>query len=399
MFDIWSSLAELHQPCLYRGIGDRLISDDGLVRREILTSLDRLFCEHLAAGQASFQAPPTPSAIPAASRFLNVSALQKAIRRGDSEGAMRFAQQGCGLNSEQVFRRLATCAVEDVGLGNLLVVGMALAVLGNRSMRQNGASELAAYLASVLADSPKSRLFCDLLSIVDYDRGLDGLKKHLATAPVSELCRRANDRSSTHAERMAAAWMLAGTARFRGTTMPSVSRPRVDIMRMMAVSRMPLMLYYLADRAAARVSDAMFVSSFLVGEMLAADPEVTIAKKNLPETMTIAGFPAAAFDLHTHEGRAALSRFGRECLPVANMLHLIPPTLRDTVIQHAVFIVEGGRLRNRLRFADADATELKAHRAELAFAGLHDEASSAEFLATITEHLPALDQLRRRIGR
>lgn len=398
MFDIWSSLAELHQPCLYRGIGDRLIGEDGLVRREILTSLDRLFCEHLAAGRASFQAPPTPPTIPVGHRFLNVSALQKAIRRGDSEGAMRFAQQGCALNSEQVFRRLATCAVEDVGVGNLLAVGMALAVMGNRSMRQNGAPEKrAAYLASMLAASPKSRLFCDLLSIVDYDRRLGGLKEHLATAPVSELRQRAEDRSSAYAERMGAAWMLAGSARFGGATMPSVSRPRTDAMRMMATSRMPLMLYYLADRTAARVSDAMFVSSFLVGEILTADPEMTIAESYLPEGSTIAGFPTAAFDLHTYEGRAALSHFGRECLPIANMLRSVKPTLRDTAVQHAVFIVEGGRLRKQVRFADADATELKAHRAELAFAGLHDATSSAEFLATITEHLPALDQLRRGI--
>ena len=81
----------------------------------MVASLDRLFCEQLAAGRATFQAPPSPPPIPAAKRFLNISALQKSIRRDDAEGAMRYAQQGCALNSEQVFRRLAVCAVEDVG--------------------------------------------------------------------------------------------------------------------------------------------------------------------------------------------------------------------------------------------------------------------------------------------
>lgn len=90
MFDIWASMAELHQPCLYRPISDRMVGADGLVRREILASFDRLFCEHLAAGRASFKAPPLPAPIPATYRFINISALQKSIRRGDAEGAMRL---------------------------------------------------------------------------------------------------------------------------------------------------------------------------------------------------------------------------------------------------------------------------------------------------------------------
>ena len=188
MFDIWASTAELQQPCLHRPIRDRLKGNDGLVRREILASLDRLFTEHLSAGRTSFRAPPPPRPIPAAQRFLNISALQKSIRRGDADGAMRFAQQGCALNAEQVFRRLAVCAVEDVGLGNLSAVAMALAVLATKDLRQRGApDQLAAYIAHILASSVKSRLACDLLSIADFERSLDPLKQRLATATPGDL--------------------------------------------------------------------------------------------------------------------------------------------------------------------------------------------------------------------
>jgi len=398
MFDIWASVAELRQPCLYRRMDDRLIGFDGLVRREVLAGLDRMFCEHLAVGRAAFQAPPSPPPMQADYRFLNVSALQKSIRRGDAEGAMRFAQQGCTVDAEHIFRRLAVCAVEDVGLGNLLAVGMALAAMGSRSMRHNGApDELAAYLAYILAISPKSRLACDLLSVVDYNRGLNGLKKQLAASPVGELRKRAEDRSCPYAERMAAAWMVAGTARFRGTTMPAVSRPRTEIMSEMAGSRMPLVLYYVADRAAARLSDAMFVSTLLVWEMLASEPEIVAEQTELPDTAVIAGFPAAAFDLHTYEGRAALSRFGRECLPLAKMLRSITPTLRDTAVRHGVFIAEGGRLGERLRFFEADDIEQQAHKHELSFAGLLEPARQLEFIDVILANLPVLNSMRRLI--
>lgn len=395
MFDIWASTAELHQPCLYRPIGDRLLDETGLVRRQILTSLDRLFGEHLAAGRASFQAPPTPPLIPAEQRFLNISALQKSIRRGDADGAMRFAQQGCALNAEQVFRRLATCAVEDVGIGNILAVCMALAVMGNKMMRERGApDELAAYLAYILALSPKSRLACDLVSIADYDRTLDPLKRKLASEDQLELVHRTKDRHTGYAERMIAAWLLAGTSRFAGVTMPKVARNRQGLMSVMAASRMPLVFYYIADRTAARLGDAMFVSMLMISEMTARDPDMVIQPNGLSDNATIAGYPAAAFDLHTYEGRMALRQFGNTCQPVVKAVSLLSPTARDIAVHHGVFIAEGGRLAEQVRFIDADRIELAAHRVELGYAGLANREHRGSFLWVIQQSLETLNSLR-----
>lgn len=395
MFDVWACVAELHQPCLHR-LSDNMLGADGLVRREILSSMDRLLCEHLAAGRASFQAPPTPPAIPAEQRFLATSALQKSVRRGNVDLAMRYAQQGCAIDAEHVFRRLATIAVEDVGIGNLLAVGMALAVLGNRAMRENGGpDELAAYIAYLLAISPKSRLACDLLSIADYDRTLADVRRELAQASPVVLRSRAEDRGALLSHRTTAAWLLAGTARFRGVTMPKVSRPRTDIMRMMAAVRTPLMLFYIADRTAARLSDAMFVSTFLVAEMLSADPVIFVDRTAPNGEAMIDGYPAASLDLHTWEGRLALARFARECAPIAELLRTISPSLRDTAIRHGVFIAEGGKLHEQLRFAASDQVEQIAHRAELAFTGLCEPVAQQAFLARIGKHLSELNQLRR----
>lgn len=398
MYDIWAGLAALQQPCLYRPIGDRLLDGDGLVRREVLSSLDRIFCEHLATGLASFQAPMSPPPIPATHRFLNISALQKSIRRGDAEGAMRYAQQGCFLNAEQVFRRLATCALEDVGIGNLLVVGMSLAVMGKKSLRATESQgELAAYLAYMLAVSPKSRLACDLLSICDYDRSLDPLKRKLAQAEDRELASTATDRSCPKAQRMIAAWLLAGTARFQGTTMPKILRDRHGLMRLLASKGLPLVLYYIADRAAARIADPMFVSMLMISEMLINEPIVTITKEALSDVPRIGGFPAPAFDLHTQEGRFALSQFGHQCSAVGRSLYTIEPTLRDLAIRHGVFIAEGGRLAVRVNFADADEIEKHAHSTELAFAGLNGQLQQTQFLQAISRNLSQLHRLRSKI--
>ena len=312
---------------------------------------------------------------------------------------MRYAQMGCMVDPDHTFRRLATCAVEDVGLGNLLAVGMALAVMGNRAMRQSGATdELAAYIAYLLAISPKSRLACDLLSIADYNRSLHPLQQELVRAPAIRSCELAQDRSAPLAHRMSAAWLLAGTARFRGVTMPKVVRPRTDFMQLIARSRMPLMLYYVADRAAGRLGDAMFVSSFLMSEMIVADPDILMVENVASDTAMIAGFPAIAFDLHTREGRLALSHFSRECRPVAELLRSVGPMLRDTAIRHAVFIVEGGFLRRQLSFEAANAVERDAHGAELAFAGLKDPERQAALIRTVRECLPELNWMRFKLA-
>lgn len=395
MFDIWASVAELYQPCLYRPLDDRFVGPDGLVKKEVLASIDRLLIEHVSAGRACFQVPPSPPPMKAEHRFLNVSALQKSIRRGDAEGAMRYAQQGCGVDAEHIFKRLAVCAVEDVGLGNLLAVGMALAVMGDRRLRENRApDELAAYLAYLLATSPKSRLACDLLSIADYDRSLDPLKVRLVKAGDQQLREIAETKDASYAERMVAAWLLAGTSRFRGANMLSVNRPKTEILKMMAAARMPLILYYIAERASARLSDAMFVSTFLMWEMVAQQPDMVVAERTQFDSAIIAGFPAEAYDLHTREGRVALSRFGRECLPLAKMLKAISPGQRDTATRHGVFIAEGGRQNEQLRFLQANLIEKQAHAVELAFAGLTDAGQRSEFLSIIAAHNGELNVLR-----
>lgn len=399
MFNVWSSLTELRQPCLYRPLSDALLDRSGLVRKEVLTSIDRLLCEHLAWSQAPFQTPPSPPPMASDHRFLNVSALQKSIRRGDAGGAMRFAQQGCSIDAEHVFRRLAVCAVEDVGIGNLLAVGMALAIMGNRSMRQDGAAgELAAYLAYLLAISPKSRLACDLLSIADYDRTLNPIKAAFDKLSPDELAAVIENRTIPLAHRIIAAWLLAGSARFTGSTIPKVSRPKSEFLKLIARARLPLAFYYIADRTAGRLGEAMFISMLFIWEMLSAEPQLLTRQHILAEGELISGFPAASFDMHTREGRLALSRFARECQPVARLLGRLGSAQRDTAARHALFIVEGGQLKEQVRCAATDEIEAEAHRMELAYSGLSDTVQQSRLLRAVWDNLAFLNRLRRAIA-
>ena len=176
--------------------------------------------------------------------------------------------------------------------------------------------------------------------------------------------------------------------------MPKVARDRRDLMRLMAASRMPPALYYVSDRTAARLGDAMFVSMLLISELIEQRPNVAIERQPLNDTAIIAGYPAAAFDLHTYEGRTALRRLGHRFQPLADETASLTPTMREVALRHGVFIAEGGLLANQVRFLAADMIERQAQSAELAFASLTDSSSRARFLDHIRKAEPHLDRLR-----
>lgn len=399
MFDVWESISVLRQPCLIRPLPNRLVDADGRVVPRVLVGMDRLLLEHLHAGAAQMPQPSEPPKLLAEERWINTSALQKAIRRGDVATAVRAAQAGCSLDPDHTFRRLAVCALEDVGIGNLLALGMALGAAGSSpTKRKPGAGQRASFLASELAGSVKSRLACDLLSIVDYNSDLAGEKQALQRCSDEQLARFASDLSGPPAWRMTAAWTLAGTSRFSGLTMPrDARRTRVPLMRLMAKSRMPLILYYVADRSASRLSDAMFVSILLIWQSLRSEPHLVVQRERLAPSTMIGGFPAAAYDVHTQSGRRALNRLLLESPTISKMLDGLSPSQQRIAISHGVFITEGGSLDRWVTYPFASSARCNAHHHELAFAGLGAPAQQEAFLGAIRDNAALLNEIRQTV--
>jgi replication-associated recombination protein RarA len=85
-----------------------------------------------ALAKAETPAPPIPLAV---DRYVAMSALQKAIRRGDEELALRAAMTLRIEGPHAIWRRLGIIAFEDIGVGNIDVVGWATVVIGDRELR------------------------------------------------------------------------------------------------------------------------------------------------------------------------------------------------------------------------------------------------------------------------
>jgi len=394
MFDIWQSISELRQPCLSRPMPEAFLAPDGSVKPKLLKSLDELLWEHVLTGFTEWKVlPHEETRLSPSQKWLNISALQKAIRRGQVERAIQFARQGCQLDAEHVFRRLAVCALEDVGIGNFLAVASCLAVLGDK-MRRNEAGEanLAAYLAQMLAESPKSRLACDLLSLVEYNPALKPLVADWPKASDAVLASRVRDLSLPIENRMLATWLLAGTHRFHSSVLPKSNyRPRSALMKEMAKARVPLILYYIADRGAARTSDALFCSYLQIWNMVKDMDEFVLAKNEIPGSEIVGDFPAEAYDMHTREGRIAISRFQR----YLEREKIMPRWLGKRLdLANIIFRLEGGL--SNFEVMNEESLRISNLAAGLEIAGVAN--LEPKLAGMLTHHISTLNQIRHQVA-
>lgn len=394
MFDIWQSISQLRQQCLSRPMPEAFLDTDKTVKPELLKSLDALLWEHVLNGFVDWQPLKHPQIhLSNSQKWLNISALQKAIRRGQVTRAIQFARQGCMLDADYVFRRIAVCALEDIGIGNFLAVACCLAVLGDKRRRRDiGEANLAAYLAQMLAESPKSRLACDLLSLVEYNPRLKPIITEWASASDTELANNALNQSMAMDRRMLATWLLAGTHRFHSNLLPKSNyRQRSSIMQEMTKARMPLILYYIADKGAARASDALFCSYLQIWNIVKNQYDFELLNNEISNSEIINDFPVEAYDMHTREGRIGISRFRNY---LERDAALPQPFTKDIDLGNILFRVEGGLLDREV--INEDILKISNLAEGLEILGMPDYDNSLS--RTLIKHIPTLHEIRRQIA-
>ncbi|HUK11362.1 MAG TPA: hypothetical protein VLX09_26080, partial [Stellaceae bacterium] len=160
--------------------------------------------------------PPEP--LPT-DRGVACSALQKAIRRGESATALRAGFTSLSLDRPGFWRRLPIIAAEDVGGADArLVAGVTLASLAPCWRRSAGGDwPVAAWLIEGLCQALKERgmpaLYQAALSHPDFAEACT----ELGRASDQELLLRLIDRSTPLPVRAIAAWYLCGTIGLNGT--------------------------------------------------------------------------------------------------------------------------------------------------------------------------------------
>jgi hypothetical protein len=377
-----------------------MLGPDGVPTARFMADLDDLLREHAVR---QIDAWDMPTGLPSAGgldRWRLVSSVQKAIRRGDAWAAMAAAHACHEVDARYLFFRLAVTAVEDVMLGNLYAVALTLALVGSKPARElAGDRKTAVWLAGLLAGGLKDHTACSLCALVSFDRDLHPNALAWAALPDHQLARRAGEgNDASVGEGMLATWLLAGTKRFRGLNLPEDNdRQRWALMRLMAESGMPLILYYVADRTAMRTGDGMFAAILPIWQMVRdrEDRGLDLLWPELPAAPMIGPILAPAYDSHTRDGRTALARFAR--LPVVAR-YLEPISGRQARLEAlwaAVFAAEGGMLNASVSTPSMRRVHLDAIRTELAYRGLKSASQQAGLIGAIHDHVGALHDIRR----
>jgi replication-associated recombination protein RarA len=99
------------------------------------------------------------------SPWVAMSLMQKAIRRGHKDLALRAAATLLREAPERLWRRLGCIAFEDFGVADLDTVALVTAALAGNRFRKNLGGEwpTASFLVTRMADATKCRVSDDLL--------------------------------------------------------------------------------------------------------------------------------------------------------------------------------------------------------------------------------------------
>ncbi|MBU3077818.1 hypothetical protein [Sphingomonas quercus] len=278
------------------------------------------------------------------------SLLQKAIRRGEVEHAVRAAQALHRQRGTGIWGRFLIIACEDVGIADLDLVQHVTLVGIDRTVRKPFGTdeEVAADLARRLAEAPKDRssdyLACAAIQHPEYEQE----RESVALLSTDEQIAAAVDRGQSVIRRAIATWHASGV----NSGGPRVVRP----------SNLPLLLHgfdllglphplsSIIETAARKSREPMVVMLPLLWALWReGDEERRSADVSVPAALSCRGVPLWTFDKHTRLGKRAIARFIHENVAVDAVLSEHVPDFRARdIAAMAAFYADATPIARRL---------------------------------------------------
>lgn len=325
--------------------------------------------------------------------WIAMSALQKAIRRGHEDLALRAAAKLLIDAPERLWRRIGGIAFEDVGLADINAVGLVTAALGGKRIRARlgGEWSTASFLVAELARAPKCRASDDLLMIGEAHPALADARREFAVTHTRDLLRIATGSAPIIERGLALRFAIGNGGRATGHMPARKGEPRAAF-DWLCEAGLPHSVVAVAREGHRRSGDALCpLVALLAGEQ---QPDALASDDPLPPETMIAGVPGWSLDTYTREGRRAFALFLRSNAPSARWVRAqVAPARRIGFFGGIVFRVEGQCLTRRLRTPLGD--ELR-RAYELACAG--PECSDAtEIMELVQADIPALNAARAEV--
>jgi hypothetical protein len=354
----------------------------------IMSKAREELAEAVSSGPIS---PPSPIAC---SPWIAMSLMQKAIRRGREDLALRAAATLLRDSPERLWRRSGIIAFEDIGVADLATVGKVVAALGGKTFRARLGGEwpVASTIVSAMARAPKCRAADDLLMIVQRHPALEEARRTYASLPSRDLLGIATG-SSPLPKRALALCYAVGTN--RGP--PDYLRPRAGepeaTFDYLFEAGFPASAVEIAREGHFKVGDPLCNFLPLLGSLLPTPPH-EFTDDLLPPERMIGDAPSWAVDVFTREGRRAIQSFlARNSAMSRWTKKHVPGDKRVEFLGNLIFAVEGGLLRSRLVWSMG---ELLRQCAEFECQGSWCP-DAREITALMRADLPLLNEVRAEV--
>jgi len=329
------------------------------------------------------------------SPWIAMSAMQKAIRRGHEQIALRAAATLLHVSPERLWRRCGCVAFEDVGVADLDTVGIVTSALSGKRYRENLGGEwaVASYIVSRMVHSPKCRAADDLLMAAELHPIFTDARSELAAMSTQQLLALMIGDEPLPV-RALACWFAIGTDQRPSS---HLSYRRGDPQAVFDILNEAGCLHTLVETAREgfrRTREVLAPFTVLLRPSRhSAHP--MLADDEMPPAVLIDGVPGWALDTYNREGRRALKLFLQSDCASARWINAnVLAGQRVNLVGNIVFRVEGGLVRRRSRWPMSD--ELR----RLVDVSSHGPAcaDATEILDLMRADIPVLNGVRLRLN-
>jgi hypothetical protein len=293
------------------------------------------------------------------SRWLAMSVLQKAIRRGEEDFALRAAATLLRDAPTAFWRRMYIIAFEDIGVAAPDLVSEASFLTKRKRVReiQGGEWASAGSLIRRMAQSTKSRAADDLAMIAYAHPGYAEMRIRLSQLGDEDLVDGVVQKTCI-IRRMISAWYLMGTDSYRPVMPPRVGNVPALLDALLSTG-LDAEDMSLARAVIKRRGEVLPLAYLLLkaqgqtGYRIDTDPG--------PETRMIGEAPSWAFDFHVREGNQAIAAFLETDCPTAIWMRAnIERRLRVKTLGRILFRIENAVVDKRLSWPLGDCLKATA---------------------------------------
>jgi hypothetical protein len=326
-------------------------------------------------------------------KWISRSALQKAIRRGQTERALSVAARLWKIEADYCWRSLAVIAVEDIGFGcPEAVLFSHLAQLKTFRGKLNEGALLTA-LVGQMCENMKSRSCCELSIGMDMSGPMNGFMKQQAEWSNSKLLEKVIDPD------IGACY---GAMRIARGNVPEGGLPRkknddlIGLIEETIKHDLPEPWASAAIHAYRRPVDTMSIAMFPTSRLFLQTNETQaceIVEDVFPESVEINGFQSEAYDMHEQTGKKAIKAFHTSLSKSYPVIAEIPKMKAGKALGSAIFVEEGGLVDQRIMGGDLWELQTVQDTVFLHAYGVPDDHYD-EIRKIVRNEIPRLNQKR-----